>query len=201
MILAFPPRQPSLWEESIPRLGGVHIGPPILIRVTKRGTLYRALSRRNGETEALHAPRIQLTSANDETRPTAVGGSATDNAAFFRGDDDYWSISYHDTVLRLRDAKGLRYIARLLHNPGVGFAARELMRIAATPTVGVGESAFEAAPKRDEQARLGMTKRIKAVIKRIEVEHPLLAYHLSVSIKTGAYCVYRPDPARPVVWR
>lgn len=149
----------------------------------------------------LHAPRIQLTSANDETRPTAVGGSATDNAAFFRGDDDYWSISYHDTVLRLRDAKGLRYIARLLHNPGVGFAARELMRIAATPTVGVGESAFEAAPKRDEQARLGVTKRIKAVIKRIEVEHPILAYHLSVSIKTGAYCIYRPDPAHPVVWR
>lgn len=47
------------------------------------------------------------------------------NSAFFR-EAEYWTISYCGTVLRLRDSKGLRYLALLLHNPGTRFAARAL---------------------------------------------------------------------------
>jgi hypothetical protein len=120
--------------------------------------------------------------------------------AFFRKEGEYWSIAYHDTTVRLRDAKGVRYVAHLLHNPGERFAARELMRV-----VDVDPSAASATtdlkPESDEQARLAVTKRIKGLVKRLEKQHPVLAYHLSAAVKTGAYCVYLPDPARPIDWR
>ena len=36
----------------------------------------------------------------------------------FRREGDYWSIGFDGAVVRLRDTKGLRYLARLLANPG-----------------------------------------------------------------------------------
>jgi hypothetical protein len=39
-------------------------------------------------------------------------------AAIFRREGDYWTMSFQDKLCRLRDAKGLRYIAHLLRNPG-----------------------------------------------------------------------------------
>jgi hypothetical protein len=36
----------------------------------------------------------------------------------FRREGDYWTIAYEGKLVRLRDAKGLHYLARLLANPG-----------------------------------------------------------------------------------
>lgn len=51
-----------------------------------------------------------------------------------------------------------------------------------------------------ERARFAVTKRVRDAIKRIGEQHPLLAQHLSSSIKTGVFCVYQPDPLSRVPW-
>jgi tetratricopeptide (TPR) repeat protein len=49
-----------------------------------------------------------------------------------------------------------------------------------------------------ERARKAVTERIRAVIKRIEQTHPPLGHHLRHSIRTGAFCSYRPEV--PMDW-
>ena len=44
----------------------------------------------------------------------------------FRREGDYWTLSWQDNVVRLKDAKGLHYIAYLLSNPGRQILACEL---------------------------------------------------------------------------
>ena len=51
-----------------------------------------------------------------------------------------------------------------------------------------------------ERARVMVTVRIKAALKKIRAAHPPLGHHLATTIKTGRFCVYNPDPARPVSW-
>src|SRR5262249_33750134 len=51
-----------------------------------------------------------------------------------------------------------------------------------------------------ERARATVTQRITTAIKRIAAQNPALADHLSSRVKTGRFCVYRPDPARLIEW-
>jgi predicted ATPase len=44
----------------------------------------------------------------------------------FRREGEYWTISFDGLVVRLRDAKGLRYLAELLAHPGREFHAMDL---------------------------------------------------------------------------
>ncbi|MGH7857615.1 MAG: hypothetical protein ACREQY_09815, partial [Candidatus Binatia bacterium] len=44
----------------------------------------------------------------------------------FRRQGDYWIISYRGHTVRLRDAKGLRYLARLIRHPGRELHVMEL---------------------------------------------------------------------------
>jgi pimeloyl-ACP methyl ester carboxylesterase len=46
--------------------------------------------------------------------------------AMFRREGDYWTVSWNGNVVRLKDAKGLHYIAYLLANPGRQVLACEL---------------------------------------------------------------------------
>ena len=54
----------------------------------------------------------------------AAGPEAARN--LFRREGEYWTISYEGAVVRLRDAKGLRHLARLLAHPGQEFHALDL---------------------------------------------------------------------------
>jgi len=49
-----------------------------------------------------------------------------DSVAVFARADDYWSIGTPASPLRLRDSKGLQYLAALLARPGQEIAAAEL---------------------------------------------------------------------------
>jgi hypothetical protein len=51
-------------------------------------------------------------------------GEASRNV--FRREGEYWTVCYEGSVLRLRDAKGLRHLARLLADPGREFRAVDL---------------------------------------------------------------------------
>jgi tetratricopeptide (TPR) repeat protein len=44
----------------------------------------------------------------------------------FRREGEYWTVSYDGSVVRLRDAKGLHYLAQLLAHPGREFHAIDL---------------------------------------------------------------------------
>ena len=58
--------------------------------------------------------------SNDET-PESAGETAV-----FRRDGDAWTIAYRGTQVRLRNTKGLGYLAHLLRHPGRVFHVVEL---------------------------------------------------------------------------
>ncbi len=57
------------------------------------------------------------------------------------------------------------------------------------------------ASSTSERARIRITNAIRAAVSRIETHHPTLGAHLKLSIKTGAVCSYRPDPAVEIKWK
>lgn len=59
----------------------------------------------------------------DASRPDAV----VDREALFRREGDYWSIAFEGQTVRLRDLKGMHYLARLLAEPGTEFHVLELV--------------------------------------------------------------------------
>lgn len=187
---------------------------------------------------------------------------------------DFWTITRDGRTVRLRDAKGLQFLHRLVRHPGREFHALDLILDSAAhgavdgPTIVAddlpGKRALLAAdagelldPKakaayrervkelqdelaqaesdndlgrcerlreemdailtqlsaavglggRDrragaaaERARLAVTKRIHDVVRRLHREDSVLADHLRARIKTGYFCVYLPDPERPLTW-
>jgi hypothetical protein len=52
-----------------------------------------------------------------------------------------------------------------------------------------------------ERARTAVTKRIRGSTKRIAKITPSLGHHLAVSIKTGHFCSYSPEPDCSVKWK
>lgn len=62
-----------------------------------------------------------------------AGNQATAPRAVFRREGDYWTVACAGNVVRLKDTKGLHYIAYLLANPGRQILARELAAAGAAP--------------------------------------------------------------------
>lgn len=51
-----------------------------------------------------------------------------------------------------------------------------------------------------ERARSTVTQRLRAAIKKIGERHPVLPDHFACHVKTGTFCTYSPDLARPIEW-
>lgn len=190
-----------------------------------------------------------------------------------RRQGEYWTVGFGGTVVRLKDAKGVRYLAELLRQPGRemhvadlvaavdGTAADASRRLARAQLAQEGLSPdagsdgpvnldaqarasyrrrlrdlhetldeaerFNDAPRIAgaraeiefltgelaaayglhgarsqmqplERMRKAVGNRIRAAIERLRPLHPGLARHLSIAVKLGAFCSYRPDP--PVAW-
>jgi DNA-binding response OmpR family regulator len=62
----------------------------------------------------------------------------------FRPEGEYWTLAYHGTVCRLKDAKGLYYLAVLLGRPGRECHAVELVRMVDHPPVATSYDAIGA---------------------------------------------------------
>ena len=201
----------------------------------------------------------------DEFSPDRVleGGGPR---AVFRREGEYWSIIYEGQSIRVRDAKGLRYLAVLLARPGREHHVLDLIGMDAGPTahppteletdgwddagaildpqakrayrqrledlrgdlaeaqewndtdraerarseiealtralaeaVGLGGRDRRAASS-VERARLDVTRAVRSAMARIVENNPELGQHLEVTIKTGIYCAYTPDPRTPPTW-
>jgi hypothetical protein len=74
------------------------------------------------------------------------------------------------------------------------FLVRELAR-----AFGLGHRDRRAASS-SERARVGVTRAVRQSIARLEPLHPRLGQHLSLTVRTGTYCGYFPDPRVPVGW-
>src|SRR5687768_10452313 len=91
--------------------------------------------RGNAETAAagatfdrLELPSPPQTAAMPPSPPAREGGAgSTAEEHRFCREGDYWSVAFDGRTTRLRDAKGLRYLARLLTQPGREIHALDLV--------------------------------------------------------------------------
>ena len=134
-------------------------------------------------------------------RATPGGSPQATTAQLFSLEGEYWTIACEGTVFRLRDGKGLRYLAHLLRNPGVEIPARQLLSITAAAGAAVSaSSADEKGHPAAERARSTVSKRIRGAVEKIEVYHPGLGSYLRVTIKTGHACSYVPERGPMIRW-
>ncbi len=135
---------------------------------------------------------MTVTRSSWRTRPTH-GTDGQPAPAVFRRQGEYWAVAYDGVALRVRDSKGLRCIAFLLHRPGVTVGAVQLLT--------AGQPAGRAQCGADaRRARVTVTKRIRGAISLLTAQHASLGHHLGTCIKTGRGCAYIPDPVHPPGW-
>lgn len=116
----------------------------------------------------------------ERLQPSA--STASDGARLVQ-DGEEWTFHYEGDVARLRDSKGLRFLAQLLRNPGQEVHALDL------------------APASDaERARQSVSRAIKGAVERVGDAHPRLGEHLRSTVRTGVFSAYVPDPRTPITW-
>jgi hypothetical protein len=115
--------------------------------------------------------------------------------AIFRREGEHWTVAYEGRVARVRDAKGLHYLAHLLANPWRELPIDELTAVARTPGARRDRPQNAGDAERDRKA---VTNRIRQAIARLRAAHPQLGRHLANSIRTGRRCTYGPE--RDVRW-
>ncbi len=205
----------------------------------------RAIASRHG------FPALLAAAGAPAPEPTA-GGPMT---ASLKRDGDVWTLTVAGRVTRLKDAKGLHHIARLLAAPGVELHALDLVGPSETVDRGDAGPALDAQAKatyrariedlretieeaeafndperlaraRDElqwigramsqavglggrdrpqaadaeRARVNVTRAIRTVLRHLAEHDEAAARLLEAGLRTGTFCVYRPDPGRPVTW-
>ena len=74
------------------------------------------------------------------------------------------------------------------------FVRREL-----SAAVGIGGRDRETG-SHAERARINVTRAIRSTLKRIAGYDQNIGAELEAGIRTGTFCVYRPDPLHPLVW-
>jgi predicted ATPase len=83
-------------------------------------------------TERLQALKDQATvkspaeAPDHPLQPSAVRYLPSANAAVFRHEGQFWTVAYAGATLRLKDSRGLGYLAQLLRHPGTEFLVLDL---------------------------------------------------------------------------
>ena len=70
--------------------------------------------------------------------PTADTPTPTPQCVF-RREGHYWTVAYAEQVVRLKDSRGLRYLAHLLRHPGQEILAIDLAQSTENDDLGVGD--------------------------------------------------------------
>jgi tetratricopeptide (TPR) repeat protein len=95
--------------------------------------------------EGIQALRAAHGSETPPVPPAHAGAADAEvSGNLFRREGEYWTVRYEGSVARLKDAKGLRYLARLLADPGREYHAADL--------AAAGSPAARPAPS-EERAR------------------------------------------------
>jgi len=90
----------------------------------------------------------------------------------FRREGDYWSVSFEGHTVRVRDLKGMRYLARLLADPGREYHVLDLVaaetgsgaQVDSSQAAGLPRSAFgDAGESLDAQAKDAYRRRLAEI--------------------------------------
>jgi hypothetical protein len=100
---------------------------------TEVGAPYEAALARVGLAEALraggseHQAGLELDAANAVLHRIRADEQPARELNLFRREGDYWSLVFEGRTVRVRDLKGVRYLARLLAAPGQEFHVLDLV--------------------------------------------------------------------------
>jgi hypothetical protein len=86
--------------------------------------------------------------ARDSVAAGSAGGDAASEAYVLRHEGEHWTARFGNEITRLRDAKGLHYLAHLLRHPGEEFHVLEIVG-------GALESGLDALDSEDRDAVRG----------------------------------------------
>jgi class 3 adenylate cyclase len=114
----------------------------------------------------------------DSSQPASPRSTRAMGSSVFRREGDYWAVAYHEESARLKDSKGMRYIALLLATPDhhihvmeLVAAAQGVTRIEATApgAEGLTESpGGDLGEALDPQAREAYKNRIRELDEELE---------------------------------
>src|SRR5262249_40379463 len=96
--------------------------------------------------------------------PTTEGSS-------FRQEGDFWSIEFHEQTVRVRDIRGMHYLAQLLVAPGREFHVLDLVAVAtgnSSEANAVGAALGDAAEPPDQQAKDAYRRRLAEIDEDID---------------------------------
>jgi tetratricopeptide (TPR) repeat protein len=118
------------------------------------------------ETRAAQACAATATARTPSHSPTNAHAA---DAAVFHREGDYWSISFDGQTARLRDSKGLRYLARLLKDPGKQFYVLDLVAAGTTTRHASSDGGSLVVPDGGDAGEL-LDRRAKEAYRRRLVE-------------------------------
>ena len=75
-------------------------------------------------------PPDTVRASTSPTPPTVASSGHRDADNVFRREGDYWLVTFEGQIVRLRDMRGVQYLARLLGSPGREFHVVDLVAVA-----------------------------------------------------------------------
>ena len=125
-----------------------------------RMVLAEALSAGGSEDRAI----LELRAARTILDRIEVAASATTESNVFRREGDYWSVVFEGRTVRVRDLKGMRYLAQLLAHPGREFHVLDLVAAETGQQTALGD----AGEMLDERAKTAYRRRLTEIEDDIE---------------------------------
>jgi hypothetical protein len=125
-----------------------------------RMVLGEALRAGGSEDQAV----LELRAARTILERSEVAASATTPTNVFRREGDYWSVVFEGRTVRVRDLKGMRYLAQLVAHPGREFHVLDLVAAETGQPTALGD----AGEILDERAKTAYRRRLSEIEADIE---------------------------------
>jgi hypothetical protein len=102
---------------------------------------------------------LELQAARTTLDRIEVAASATAETNVFRREGDYWLVVFDGQTVRVRDLKGIRYLAQLLANPGREIHVLDLVAGETGQSLALGD----AGAMLDERAKTAYRRRLTEI--------------------------------------
>jgi hypothetical protein len=147
--------------------------------------------------EILDGSSFDSSSARRDASPRIASIATADAGPVLDGEaKQAYRTRLRDLRLELEEAEAMNDSGRSDRvSTEIDFLEAELVR-----AVGLGGRDRRAASI-GERIRVRVTNAIRSAITRVGESHPAMGHHLRVSIRTGTFCSYSPDPSAAPEWR